>query len=159
MPEVELRAAVDSDVTPLVEILNEPSVARWWGGNDAWTVRGNLDITLVILVDGDIGGLMLYDDEKDPEYRHVGLDISLATRFQGQGVAADALRQAIRHFARQGHHRFTTDPATDNENAVKAYSKVGFKQVGVMRKYERHGKDEPWHDGLLMDLLIEDLED
>ena len=159
MPEVTLRAAIDADVAPLVEILNEPSVARWWGENDSNAVRENLDITFVVLVDGEIAGLMLYEDETDPEYRHVGLDISLATRFQAQGIAAEALRQAIRHFARQGHHRFAIDPAADNENAIKAYGKVGFKPVGVMRKYERHGEDQPWHDSLLMDLLVEELED
>jgi aminoglycoside 6'-N-acetyltransferase len=33
---------------------------------------------------------------------------------------------------------------------------VGFRPVGVMRRYER-GPDGSWHDGLLMDLLPEDL--
>jgi aminoglycoside 6'-N-acetyltransferase len=159
MPEVTLRAAIDADVAPLVEILSEPLVARWWGSNDSSTVRGNLDITFVVLVDGETAGLMLYEEEKDPEYRHVSLDISLAARFQGQGIAADALRQAIRHFARGGHHRFAADPAADNENAIKAYAKVGFKPVGVMRKYERRGEDQPFHDSLLMDLLVEELRD
>jgi aminoglycoside 6'-N-acetyltransferase len=159
MPDVELRAAVDADVAPLVEILNEPSVSRWWGSNDTGTVRMNLDITFVVLVNGEIAGLMLYEEETDPEYRHVALDITLATRFQGQGIGVEALRQAIRHFARAGHHRFTIDPAADNENAIRAYEKVGFKRVGVMRQYERHGEDEPWHDGLLMDLLVEELRD
>jgi aminoglycoside 6'-N-acetyltransferase len=33
---------------------------------------------------------------------------------------------------------------------------VGFQPVGVMRRYEL-GPDGVWHDGLLMDLLPEDL--
>jgi aminoglycoside 6'-N-acetyltransferase len=37
-----------------------------------------------------------------------------------------------------------------------AYQRVGFRPVGVMRRYER-GPDGCWHDGLLMDLLPEDL--
>jgi len=32
---------------------------------------------------------------------------------------------------------------------------VGFKPVGIMRKYEC-GSDGTWHDGLLMDLLAEE---
>jgi aminoglycoside 6'-N-acetyltransferase len=33
---------------------------------------------------------------------------------------------------------------------------VGFRRVGIMRKYER-GPDGVWHDGLLMDMLREEL--
>lgn len=48
------------------------------------------------------------------------------------------------------------DPAADNLRAIRAYEKVGFKRVGMMRRYER-GADGRYHDGLLMDLLPEDL--
>jgi aminoglycoside 6'-N-acetyltransferase len=50
----------------------------------------------------------------------------------------------------------TIDPAADNEAAIKAYEKVGFGRVGIMRAYER-GPDGTWHDGLLMDMLAEEL--
>ncbi len=40
--------------------------------------------------------------------------------------------------------------------AIRSYTKVGFREVGIMRRYER-GPDGTWHDGLLMDLLPEDL--
>jgi aminoglycoside 6'-N-acetyltransferase len=33
---------------------------------------------------------------------------------------------------------------------------VGFRRVGIMRKYER-GPDGVWRDGLLMDMLEEEL--
>jgi aminoglycoside 6'-N-acetyltransferase len=159
MAAVELRPATEADVPRLAEILSEPAVARWWAGNDEADVRENLEITFTVIVDGELAGLVLFSEETDPEYRHVGLDISLATRFQGRGIGPQALRLAIRHFAARGHHRFTIDPAADNEAAIRSYAKVGFKPVGVMRKYERHGEDAPWHDGLLMDLLVEELED
>ena len=58
----------------------------------------------------------------------------------------------------RGHHRLTIDPAAHNTNAIKAYERVGFRPVGVMRKYER-GPDGEWHDGLLMDMLAEELRD
>jgi aminoglycoside 6'-N-acetyltransferase len=54
-----------------------------------------------------------------------------------------------------GHHRLTIDPAADNEAAIRTYRKVGFKPVGVLRRYERDS-DGTWHDGLLMDLLAEE---
>jgi aminoglycoside 6'-N-acetyltransferase len=48
------------------------------------------------------------------------------------------------------------DPAATNERAIRSYRRVGFRDVGVMRRYERGG-DGTWHDGLLMDLLREDI--
>jgi aminoglycoside 6'-N-acetyltransferase len=40
--------------------------------------------------------------------------------------------------------------------AIRAYEKAGFRPVGVMRQSERlPGGD--WHDGLLMDLLADEL--
>jgi aminoglycoside 6'-N-acetyltransferase len=54
------------------------------------------------------------------------------------------------------HHRLVVDPAADNVAAICCYTKVGFRPVGVMRQYER-GPDGTWHDGLLMDLLADEL--
>jgi aminoglycoside 6'-N-acetyltransferase len=56
----------------------------------------------------------------------------------------------------RGHHRFTIDPAAQNQRAIAAYEKVGFRPVGKLRKQER-APDGNWRDGLLMDLLAEDL--
>ena len=63
---------------------------------------------------------------------------------------------AIDHLAdARGHHRFTIDPAADNERAVRCYAAVGFKPVGVLRRYWR-GPDGLWRDGLLMDMLADE---
>ena len=48
------------------------------------------------------------------------------------------------------------DPAADNAAAIRCYEKVGFRPVGIMRAYER-GADGTLHDGLLMDLLADDI--
>ena len=50
------------------------------------------------------------------------------------------------------------EPGAANERAIRAYERVGFRPVGVMRAYER-GPDGTWHDGLLMDMLRSDLRD
>jgi aminoglycoside 6'-N-acetyltransferase len=63
---------------------------------------------------------------------------------------------AIDHYVAAGHHRFSIDPAVDNERAIRAYAAVGFKPVGVMRAYERLGENA-YRDGLLMDLLASEL--
>jgi aminoglycoside 6'-N-acetyltransferase len=91
-----------------------------------------------------------------PDYRHASLDIALAGAHQGQRIGPEAMRLAIEHMIDvRGHHRFTLDPAAANERAIRAYERLGFKPVGLMRRYER-GPDGTWHDGLLMDLLAEE---
>ena len=52
-------------------------------------------------------------------YRSVGLDIFLTTARQGQGLGREALRLVIAHYLERGHHRFTIDPAADNERAIR----------------------------------------
>ena len=76
----------------------------------------------------------------------------------GRGVGTDAVRTLAWHlFADHGHHRIEIDPAADNLAAIRAYTKVGFRPVGITRRSER-GPDGTWHDGPLMDLLAEDLQ-
>ena len=47
------------------------------------------------------------------------------------------------------------DPAVDNAGAIRSYEKAGFRQVGVMRAYERDVGGDGWHDGLLMELIAD----
>jgi len=157
---VTLRPIGDADLERLADIIREPGVARWWGESDEpERLRENLRMdgdAWAIETDGELAGWLGVTEETEPEYRHVGLDISLSSGFQGQGLGPDALRTAIRWFASErGHHRFTIDPNAGNEPAIKAYSAVGFKPIGIMRRAELI--DGEWTDGLLMDLLIEDL--
>jgi aminoglycoside 6'-N-acetyltransferase len=150
-----------ADLEPIAAMLAEPEVARWWGDYDLDRVRrDHLDDpdseTFAIEVDGAVAGLVLVSEESDADYRHAALDISLATEYQNRGLGREALRVAIDHLARdRGHHRFTIDPDVDNQRAIRSYAAVGFKPVGVMRRYERDA-DGTWGDGLLMDLLAEE---
>jgi aminoglycoside 6'-N-acetyltransferase len=159
---VLLRPASEADVPALAAMLREPEVSRWWGRFDEARVRRDLleDAgveVMAIEVDGAVAGLLQWWEEDDPEYRHAGLDISLSTAWHGRGIGREALHLAIEHLARErGHHRFTIDPAAGNERAIRCYAAVGFKQVGVLRRYWRDGDGE-WRDGLLMDLLADEL--
>lgn len=153
-----LRPATDDDVDALVALLAEPEVAAWWGRYDAERVREELACTpsLAIVVDGTVAGWLHVNEEADPQYPSVWFDIGVTTRLRGQGYGREALRLAIRHQIARGHHRFVIDPATENERAIRSYAAVGFRPVGIMRRYER-APDGRWRDGLLMDLLAEDL--
>ncbi len=157
---VRLRAVRPDDHDRLREILREPSVARWWGPPrpgvdvvDDWLDADEDTLVLAIEVDGQVVGSLQFAEEADPDYRHAGIDLFLATASQGRGLGTDAIRTVARHlFDVRGHHRLTIDPSAENERAIAAYRRVGFRPVGVMRSYER-GSDGSFHDGLLMDLL------
>jgi aminoglycoside 6'-N-acetyltransferase len=146
------------DANRFEEILREPEVLRWWGAHDTKRVREELiepeDVVVyAIELDGELIGSIQYYEEPTPDYRHAAIDIFLATHRQGQGLGSEAIRVLARHlFDDLGHHRLTIDPAADNKRAIRAYERVGFRPVGVMREYER-GDDGTWHDSLLMDLL------
>ena len=74
-----------------------------------------------------------------------------------RGIGPDASRTLAAHLIdERGHHRLTTDPAADNSRAIAAYEKVGFRPVGRLRRYQRM-PDGRWIDGLLMELLAEEL--
>jgi aminoglycoside 6'-N-acetyltransferase len=157
---VTLRPLEEADLDPLIAVVQEPSVAEWWGeSEEPERLRDNLRMdgaAFVIEAAGELAGWLGFEEETEPEYRSVGIDISLSGRFQGQGLGPDALRTLIRWFAdERGHHRFTIDPNAANERAIKAYAAVGFKPVGIMRRAELVNGE--WTDGLLMDLLIEEL--
>jgi aminoglycoside 6'-N-acetyltransferase len=78
---------------------------------------------------------------------------------QGHGLGPEAIRLAARDLIeRRAHHRITIDPAADNERAIRAYAKVGFRPVGRLRRYQRY-PDGSWRDGLLMEMLAEELRD
>jgi aminoglycoside 6'-N-acetyltransferase len=160
---VVLRPLRAEDIPRLVEIGQEPEVARWWTSvtTEKLTAKaeGRDDATgLAILLDGEVVGMIQFHEEDDPEYRSAGIDIFLSSDVHGRGLGTDAVRTLARWLVREcGHHRVTIDPAVENPAAVRAYEKAGFKPVGVMRRYERDSDGSGWHDSLLMDLLAEEL--
>lgn len=159
--ELTLRPIEEADLDPLLGIISRPGVAEWWGPlDDLGRERAGLrndGHAFAIEVSEKLAGWLAFNEEGEPDYRHAGLDVVLAPEFQDRGLGPRALRLAARWLIdERGHHRLTIDPAAHNERAIGAYASIGFRPVGVMRRYER-GADGSWHDGLLMDLLAEEL--
>ncbi|MFF3886277.1 GNAT family N-acetyltransferase [Streptomyces sp. NPDC001914] len=160
---VTLRPTLPDDVPALAAIRATPEVrARWRGGDDlAAEIAADLqdpDTRCLTVEDGRrIIGMIQWHAEEDPDYRHAGIDLFLDPAAHGRGLGTDAVRTLACHLIDvHGHHRLTIDPAADNTAAIRCYSKVGFRPVGIMRRYER-GLDGSWHDGLLMDLLADEV--
>ena len=161
---VVLREPTEPDVPRLAAILATPEVARWWPDETETSMRervveGEEGTTVWAVLEGEaVIGLVQAWEEPDPMYRHGGIDLVLHPGRHGRGLGADTVRTVARWlFAERGHHRITIDPAVANTTAIRSYERVGFRPVGVMRRYERGG-DGSWHDGLLMDLLAGELQ-
>ena len=158
---VRLRPVVRGDVPTLRAFLDEPEVGRWWpqppADEDFPFAEPEL-VVLTIEADGRVAGLIQFLEELEPDYRHASIDVFLGSAFHGRGLGPDAVRTVVRHLiVDRGHHRVTIDPTVANTKAIAAYRRVGFRDVGVLRRQERDHATGGWRDGLLMDLLAEDL--
>jgi aminoglycoside 6'-N-acetyltransferase len=158
---ITLRPIERQQLDALMQILALPGVSEWWGARDdpehereGLLNDGN---AFAIEIDGALAGWLGYNEQDDPDCRYASLDIFLAPSHQDRGMGSAALRVAAGWlFEQRSHHRLTIDPACANPRAIRAYEAVGFRPVGVMRRYER-GVDGAWHDNLLMDLLRDEL--
>jgi aminoglycoside 6'-N-acetyltransferase len=102
-------------------------------------------------------GLAEFSEPGENEFKHAGIDLFLTSSQHGRGLGRDAVRTLARWLVdERGHHRLTIDPALANEAAIRSYEAVGFKRVGVLRRYWRD-PDGVCQDGLLLDLLADEL--
>jgi aminoglycoside 6'-N-acetyltransferase len=156
---VLLRPGCPEDADRLLRIRNEPGVLRWWGNAHIEEIGEEFigsEEGFVIEEGGEVLGAIQYHEETEPMYRHAGIDIFLTTSRHGEGLGTEAIRLLARYlFEERGHHRLTIDPAAENAGAIRAYERVGFRAVGIMREYER-GPDGVLRDGLLMEMLEEE---
>jgi aminoglycoside 6'-N-acetyltransferase len=151
-----LRPLAAGDEAELLRIHSTPEVRRWWDVPDeGFPTADDPEATrLTIEVDGVVAGMIQFDEELTPRYRHATVDLFLDPALHGRGLGTEAVRRVVRHLIdERGHHRIVIDPATANTAAIRSYEKVGFRPVGVMRDYERDAGGDGWHDGLLMELL------
>jgi aminoglycoside 6'-N-acetyltransferase len=158
-PRVTLRTAGLDDVPRLISIRREPEIERRWGIIEEGEMEEFVmdERTFVVEVDGEVVGAVQYGEVEDPMYRSASIDLYVTTPRHGQGLGTETVRALARYLIEErGHHRLTIDPAADNAAAIRAYEKVGFRPVGVMRSYER-GPEGTFHDGLLMEMLAGEL--
>ena len=158
---VTLVPVTSAHVPELRRILATDEVRFRWRDEAAspdWPFDDGSAIRFAILVQDGVVGMIQYGEETEPEYRHASIDIFVDPSVHGRGIGRDAVGALARHLiADRGHHRLVIDPAADNEAAIRCYAAVGFRPVGRMRRYEKDAVGEGWHDGLLMDLLADEL--
>ncbi|HMK93646.1 MAG TPA: GNAT family N-acetyltransferase [Thermoleophilia bacterium] len=151
---VVLRPLRDDDAPAISHILAEPEVSHWWLRQTWERIVEDGSVSFAIEADGEVAGLIQYHEELDPDYVSAAVDLFVSDRFAGRHVGRLALQAVVDHLVRErGHHRITVDPAADNARAIHVYEALGFRTVGVMHAYERGANG--WHDGLLMELVVD----
>jgi aminoglycoside 6'-N-acetyltransferase len=157
-PRVELVPVAPEHRERLRELRLEPEVLRWWHDlEDDWPAPEPNTVSYTVRLDGDIAGFAQWWEEPEPTFRHAGIDVFLDPAVHGRGLGTEVVRLLCAHLVDEhGFHRVVIDPEVANEVAIACYVKVGFRPVGVMRRYERDRFGE-WKDGLLMDLLADEL--
>jgi aminoglycoside 6'-N-acetyltransferase len=153
---LSLRPLLAADAVALRRIHEQPEVRRWWGAPEPgfpFTDEPEAE-RLAIVLDGEVVGMIEFHEENTPRYRHAAIDLFVDADHHGAGIGSEAVRRVVAHLLdERGHHRVTIDPAAANAAAIRAYERVGFRPVGVMRCSERDVDGEEWHDSLLMELL------
>lgn len=156
-----LRSLEEADRAELTRIHVTPEVAEYWGDESFELDAGTADEPLhqfAVIEDGGIVGYAQAYEQLDPQYTYAGIDLFLDPAVHGRGLGTDTVGTLARWLIDgRGHHRLVIDPRADNARAIAAYTKVGFRPVGILRRYDR-GRDGVLRDGLLMDLLPEELD-
>jgi aminoglycoside 6'-N-acetyltransferase len=158
-PRVRLVPCAPEHHARLRELHRTPEVRRWWQDPaDDWPEPEEADtIHYTVLQEGEIVGFAQWHAVTDPMFRHAGVDLFLDPAVHGRGLGEETVRVLCEHLIDDhGFHRLAIDPEVENEVAIACYRKLGFRPVGVMRRYSRD-RFGVWKDGLLLDLLAEEL--
>lgn len=158
-PRVRLVPCAPEHHPRLREIHLLPEVRRWWQDpSPGWPEDDEPGaVNYTVLVGHEVAGFVQWWSEDDPMFRHAGLDLFLDPAFHERGLGTETARLVCGHLIDDhGFHRLVIDPEAENEIAIATYRKLGFRPVGVLRRYSRD-RFGAWKDGLLLDLLADEL--
>ncbi|SDE85072.1 GNAT family N-acetyltransferase [Limimaricola pyoseonensis] len=146
-PEYRFRPLVLADRALFEHWLAQPHIAGWWGDAETewalieedWREGRPIDMRIV-----EIGGHpFAYTQDYEahaydmPHYADLprgarGMDSFLGDpAYLGQGHGAGFIRARARELLEAGAPLVAVDPATDNQRAIAAYRRAGFRSVGT----------------------------
>jgi GNAT superfamily N-acetyltransferase len=145
-----IRLATLTDIPSIMQLIAEVVNAMNALGNFQWDstypnaqVFEN-DIALnqrwVADVDGAVAGIAAITTDQEPEYAHVGWDITetavvthrlaVSEKYRGRGVAAALLMQAEQEAINRGIYLLRVDTNTTNQATQKLFPKLGYLFAG-----------------------------
>ena len=158
MPVTLVPPSFDEDIW---RIVRSPEIRSWWSEPDepGWPRHEEMNHCYYLVVGDDPHprGFITWYSVDNEHYEFAGIDLFLGASAHGQGFGREAVYVMAEFLFRQGHHRLVIDPAASNQRAIRCYEAIGFKRIGIARKYEWAADNSGWRDGLLLDCLPEDL--
>ena len=162
---VRLRAWKEADLQAITEMRNDVSLQAQLlsrvRGSDEAQVRQWLEVrsappdNLLFIVagrDNDEAYGYLQFTGMDPVDRRADLGICLNPKIQSKGMGGETLNLALPYMRDiWGLRKVSLRVRADNEKAIRCYTKVGFKQCGLLAQHTFI--DGVWNDVILMDLI------
>jgi GNAT superfamily N-acetyltransferase len=147
---MHIRRATLTDIPPIMQLIAEVVPLMNAACNFQWdNTYPNVqvfekDIALKQLwvadIDGEIVGIAAITTDQEPEYAHVGWDISqtavvthrlaVSGKYRGRGVAVALLMQAEQEAIDRGIKLLRIDTNTANEATQKLFPKLGYQFAG-----------------------------
>ncbi|WP_282082380.1 GNAT family N-acetyltransferase [Streptomyces tendae] len=171
---VRLRALRSEDAEHHLRWRNDPEVVRWATAGDPsfgpvtaeaiglgfetmlrLNPRESAVFTVEDLAGGSVIGMADYRD-LDPYVGVATLGVTIGEReFWGRGHGSDALRLLVDHlFGAYGLSRLELDTWSGNERAVRAFTRLGFREEG--RRRSAVPLDGKRYDSVLFGMLREE---
>lgn len=69
------------------------------------------------------------------------VSIAVHPKHRRKGVATALMRELLKRFSEKGAKAVRLEVRVSNEAAIKLYEKLGFKKVGVIKRYYADGED------------------
>jgi RimJ/RimL family protein N-acetyltransferase len=164
---VRLRAYEKSDISTILQFLNDPEVKRlmnpgipypitvedeekWLASNSS--LKETYSFAIETLEDGKyIGGCGINEINWKNSWATIGIFIG-DKNYWGRGYGTDAIDTLVKFiFEQLNINKIKLEVFSFNERAINSYKKVGFKVEGVLR--EELFRDGKYHDILIMGLL------
>lgn len=151
---ISLRAPEPDDVDMLYRLENHPEVWQvTWGSAPVsrqmiWDyvqsysadIYRDKQLRLVIQAGQQAVGCLDITDF-DPSNGRAMIGIAVEEAHQGQGIAKQALAQAINYCRDElGLHQLAAIVPRDNERSLRLFTSAGFKTCGRLRSWLRRGK-------------------
>lgn len=170
--KVIIRPFTINDITPMLDILNDPEIIKLTGSADSTEqtlIPLNEDITtrwyetindqddrldLAIEYNGKLAGEIVLN-EYDEELMTCNFRILIGKEFRDKGLGSDAIKTFLNYaFNTLNLHRIELEVIAFNPRAQHVYEKCGFVYEGTKRKAHRF--NDEWIDINLMSILKED---
>lgn len=134
--------------------LEESTTFRWFEKNKE--LQSRMDMT--ILYEGKpVGIIGLLDIDRRKRSAELYVTIG-EVGYKGRGIAGAAMEQLLRiAYGELGLHRVFLLTETENESAIRAYTKFGFVKEGVLRD-EKVNRDGFFVSSCIFSMLKEEFE-